>query len=118
MVTTPFDHIKARLRTIIPSDLHAYLPKKWEKIGDILILKLDPHLRQHASLIGKTYATILESRSVLCEHEGISGTFREPTVEVIYGDTKTETIHVENAIRFRSRFLCGPVRLPERSFRR
>jgi len=36
-----------------------YLPKKWERLGDIIIVKLDPKVAHFGSLIAGIFQTIL-----------------------------------------------------------
>jgi len=101
MRTTPFQCIQQRCDPLIPSSLHKYLPRKWEKIGDILILKLSEKLKPYESTIGGIYASALTCKSVLKETGGISGVFRVPKIKHIWGSSDTETIHYELGIRFR-----------------
>lgn len=98
---TPFQQIREKCEQILPHSLLSYLPKKWEKIGDVLLLKLPAELTSHQSGIAETYATILSCKSVLKESGQVDGLFRVPDVELIWGNKDTETTHYENGIRFR-----------------
>ncbi|MBN2065820.1 MAG: class I SAM-dependent methyltransferase family protein [Candidatus Thermoplasmatota archaeon] len=98
---TPFQQIRQECEQILPEQYVSYLPNKWEKIGDILLLKLSSELTKYQSEIGKIYAEALHCRSVLKEIGQIDGVYRVPNVEHIWGDQETETIHYENGIRFR-----------------
>jgi tRNA wybutosine-synthesizing protein 2 len=101
MIETPFSHIKKSLSKKLPSRLVKILPDKWEKIGDVLIIKLPEELNAYSNEIGEKYSKVLGCKSVLNEVKGISGLFREPNVELIFGDKKTKTVHVENGVRFK-----------------
>ena len=101
MVETPLSKIKKSLSNEIPLELTNYLPEKWEKIGDIVIIKLNEKLRNYGGKIGKTYAEILCCKTVLNDVGGISGIYREPNVEILYGCENTETIHKENGIKYK-----------------
>ena len=101
MVETPLSKIKKSLSNEIPLELTNYLPEKWEKIGDIVIIKLNEKLRNYRGKIGKTYAKILCCKTVLNDVGGISGIYREPNVEILYGCENTETIHKENGIKYK-----------------
>lgn len=101
MVETPFEQIKKSLSKEIPSDLIKKIPDKWEKIGEIGVIKLDPNLEKYSKMIGKNYAKILHCKTILNDIGGISGTYREPKTKIIYGSNATETIHRENGIRFK-----------------
>jgi tRNA wybutosine-synthesizing protein 2 len=101
MRQTPFDRIKKTLSLVLPSGEVSHLPDKWEKVGTIVTIKLPEDLRRHQETIGKAYAEELDCTTVLNDVGGISGAYREPVVEVISGSSLTETIHIENGIRFK-----------------
>jgi len=101
MAETSFEKIKKLLSKKVPPDLVNKIPDKWEKIGDVGIIKLHPNLEYCSKVIGKSYAEILRCKTILNDIGGITGTYREPNVEIIYGEKDTETIHKENGIRFK-----------------
>jgi len=101
MLRTPFDQIKELLLKHVPSELIKHLPDKWEKIGDVLTIKLDCNLKNYKEKICQKYAEILHCKTVLNNLGGISGTYRKPKVEILYGSKNTLTIHKENGIRFK-----------------
>jgi len=101
MQTTPYEYIKKKLSLVLPSDLMNRLPDKWEKTGTVVTIKLPGELKQHQEIIGQAYREVLGCKTVLNEISGISGVYRKPGVEIISGDRMTETIHVENGIRFK-----------------
>ena len=100
MVATPFDQIKKLLIKEIPPEVVCYLPDKWEKIGDVLIIKLSDRLTKYKGKIGKIYAKTLHCKTVLRDIGGISGIYRRPTVDIIYGSKNTETVHIEYGAKF------------------
>lgn len=101
MVETPFNQIKKSLAKEIPSDLVSKIPDKWEKVGDIGIIKLHSDLEIYSKMIGENYAEILQCKTILNDIGGITGTLREPKTKIIYGSSDTITIHKENGIRFK-----------------
>lgn len=101
MIETPFNDIKKNLSKSIPSKLISKIPDKWEKVGDVLILRLLSEHDKYKKKIGEIYADALDCKTVLRDKSGISGIYREPNVEIIYGTDETETIHKENDIRFK-----------------
>ena len=101
MLRTPFDQIKESLLKHIPSELIKHLPNKWEKVGEVLTIKLDCNLKNYKEKICQKYAEILHCKTVLNNLGGISGTYRKPKVEILYGSKNTLTIHKENGIRFK-----------------
>ena len=100
MKATPYEQIQQELKKKLPATLLSKLPKKWEKLGDIIILTLSDSLHEYKNIIGKTYASILGGTSVLEDKGGIQGEYRQPTVSHIYGSTETETEHKENDVRY------------------
>lgn len=101
MQETPFKSIKKTVSSLIPSELVHHLPSKWEKIGSVVIIKLPEELNRYKEIIGKVYAERLGCTTTLNEKGGISGVYRTPVVEVIFGSHQTETMHTENGIRFK-----------------
>ena len=97
---TPFDRINKELSGILPADCVPLLPKKWEKIGTVVVLTIPPELMQYQEKIGKVYAEELGCFSALNGVGGISGVYRLPVVKVIWGSPRTETIHTENEVRY------------------
>jgi len=101
MIEKPLENIKKSLSDNIPLELINFLPEKWEKIGNILTIKLNKKLSSYREEIGKTYAEVLHCKTVLNDFGGILGIYREPNVELLYGFKDTETIHKENGIRYK-----------------
>ena len=92
----PFDKIKLD----VDENLHEKLPKKWKKIGEILIAdfsRIDP---KNKPQIANLYSKILNVKTVLQKNK-INGELRKPdTTEILFGeDTKTEII--EYGVKYR-----------------
>ncbi len=96
-LTTPFE--KATEHMDIPPELKKLLPSRWEQIGDVLLIKLPPELGEHLETIGEAYAGALKVKTVALQGD-IVGQRREPVIEVIYGG-ETETVHLENGVKFK-----------------
>ena len=101
MRISPFECIKKSVSNRLPGDTVRNLPNKWEKIGSVVTLKLPEFLKPYQEIIGQAYAEVLGCTTALNDIGGITGVFREPAVEVIYGSAATETIHIENGIRYK-----------------
>jgi tRNA wybutosine-synthesizing protein 2 len=95
--TTPFENIAESL--ILPNHLKVFLPRKWELLGDVLLLKLPDELDYMKEEIAQAYAKELNARTVL-KDLGIVGNLREPKVELLWGK-ETETVHKENGVKFK-----------------
>ena len=101
MSDKPFEQIKKDLIKNIPKEYVDYLPNKWEKIGDVLTIVLPNKLESYKENIAEIYASILGCKTVLNDIGGISGEYREPNVEILFGSSDTETVHKENRVRYK-----------------
>jgi tRNA wybutosine-synthesizing protein 2 len=101
VVQNPYNDIKKIISNKIPNHLINKIPKKWEKIGDVLIIKLTDEFDDYKREISKIYAENLKCKSVLNNIGGISGVYRIPKVELIFGSKNTETLHLENGIKYK-----------------
>jgi tRNA wybutosine-synthesizing protein 2 len=100
--TTPFDEISQICRSNLKlSDGELkLLPNKWELLGDVLVLRLPDKLRDQWLAIAEVYSGVLGTKAVLRRVDKVQGVYREPGVELITGKS-TETMHVENKIKFK-----------------
>ena len=80
-------------------ELEGIIPERWEFVGDIVIVKMDPACTPYSDVIGKAYAEVLGAKTVCADVKGVSGEFRRPSMKVIYG-TDTESVRLENGIRY------------------
>ena len=94
---SPQERIAAKLEAY--PELRDIVPTRWEFVGDIVIVKMDPHCRPYSDIIGRTYAEVLDAKTVCADVRGVSGEFRQPSMELIYG-TDTESVRLENGIRY------------------
>ncbi|MDR2866071.1 MAG: class I SAM-dependent methyltransferase family protein [Methanomassiliicoccaceae archaeon] len=96
---SPQNRIKERLAHL-PSGVVDELPMKWEFVGDIVILRLNDPAFQYKREIGEAYAAELNARTVCADTGGVSGEFREPKTELLFGES-AESIRLENGIRYK-----------------
>ena len=94
----PFEEVKKILKGKISNEDFEKLPRKWEKFGDVLVLKM--HGIKEKEKVAKAYAEVLKCKTVLEDVEGIKGIERKPCFNFIYGND-AETIHVENGIKYK-----------------
>ena len=96
--TPPQERILKELSDL-PDSVKEELPMKWEYVGTIAIIKLRPSADPYLKRIGQVYAEQLDMETVCVDRKGVSGEFRRPEMEVIYG-SNTESIRLENGIRY------------------
>lgn len=93
----PFELV--RRRAAIPEGLRALLPRKWERYGRVLVLRLPEALMQWKREVAEAYARALGVESVLLDRGGVHGSLRVPSMEHVWG-AGTETVHIENGIKY------------------
>lgn len=91
----PYEGVGRRL----PAELRPWVPRRYERLGGVLLLKLPRELGERRREVAAAYASVLRARTVVADH-GIRGPWREPDVELLYGHS-TETVHTEDGVRFR-----------------
>ncbi|MGC9166349.1 MAG: class I SAM-dependent methyltransferase [Thermoplasmata archaeon] len=95
-ILSPYEKIKE----LFPlKNYSLYLPEKWEKYGDILLIKLPDVLNPYKDIVGETYSKVLNVKTVI-NYKKVKGELREPEGEIIYGKN-SETIHLENGIYYK-----------------
>lgn len=95
---SPMEQILAEVE--IEEDLKEYLPRKWELLGDVLVMRFPEPLENEKEAIATKYAEVLGAKTVCEEVDTISGTYRTPNLEVLIGQ-ETETVHKENGVLYK-----------------
>lgn len=93
----PFERIRAVAR--VPDSLRTQLPRGWERVGAVVLLKLPAALRTYGEAVGRAYAEVLGAQAVLDVSGGIHGPWRTPRTTLLWG-SGTKTVHVEHGVRF------------------
>ena len=85
----PFERIKSE----VDGKLHDKIPKKWKKIGNIIIADYSELNSAEKKQITPIYAEILNVKTII-QKDRISGELRKPeNTEILFGnDTETEII--------------------------
>ena len=96
---SPQDRIKERLAHL-PDEIKEKLPMRWEFVGDIVIIRLQEPLIPYGREIGEAYAKELNARTVCADIGGVSGEFRQPSTELLFGE-RAESVRTENGIRYK-----------------
>jgi tRNA wybutosine-synthesizing protein 2 len=92
-------------------------PSRWERLGDVVLVRLPRGADPHASSIGRILGEVLRVRTVVQDVSGVHGPFRVPDVRHLWGGG-TETVHTEGGLRFRldvARVMFSSGNLPERT---
>lgn len=96
----PIHRVRERLRGRLPDRLLGALPSGFQRVGDVVLLRLPRELAEHGGRIGEAYGTVLDAKSVL-HLQGTQGPLREPVTGHLWGDEETETVHRENGVAYR-----------------
>lgn len=76
------------------------LPRSYQIVGKILLLKLKPELLKYKNLIGSAIIELLPYLHTVCLQKNISDAERKPEIEVIAGKDSFVTLHKENGCLF------------------
>jgi len=110
----PRDRLDERLRAAgIPL---AIAPRRWKRLGDVVILRILPGAQAHARAMAEIYGSVLGARTVVQDISGIHGPLRLPDFEVLWGDG-TETVYLEGGVRYAfdvARVMLSPGNIKER----
>jgi tRNA wybutosine-synthesizing protein 2 len=94
------DKLRNRLKNRLTGKELDYLPKGYQIIGNILLIKLDKRLLKHRRLIGKAIMDMLPYMHTICLIKDIRGNVRKPEIEVIAGCNRTQTMNKEHGCKF------------------
>ncbi len=83
----------------LPKEVLDALPMRWEFVGDIAIIRLEDNAEPYKVRIGEVYADELDMSTICVDRKGVSGEFRRPSMEIIYG-SNTESVRLENGILY------------------
>jgi tRNA (guanine37-N1)-methyltransferase len=85
----------------VPERLRTLLPTSFDVIGDIALLKIPEELRDHRDAIGRAILAWNRKLRVVAQDHGVKGDRRVRAVEVLAGERRTVTTHVEFGLRYR-----------------
>lgn len=77
------------------------VPSKWERLGDILVIRLDGEQENNESevSVAGAFMEMMGVRAVYADEGGITGEMRIPEVRLLAG-RGSRTVHLENGIRY------------------
>ena len=91
--------LSAALEDLIPESLFCLLPRGWFILGEVIIVKIHPRLRDYESHIGDALLHYYPRCTTVLADEGISGQLRQPVRRTIVG-SRSRTTHKENGVVF------------------
>ncbi len=94
--TNLFDAVKDD----IPPKLHEFIPKSYDVIGDIVIVDINEEIIKYKDRIGSALLSLFPSiNTVYRKASAVTGELRVRKVELLAGEKKCETIHIEHGIK-------------------
>jgi len=93
-----YSQLSERLDGRLSEGERALLPRSYQALGKVLILKVRPELRDRRKAIAEAILKMFPYISTICVDDGITGVKRKPKLDV-YGGT-TETVHREHGCMY------------------
>ncbi len=93
-------YYKEKLENLIPKNIFSSLPKSFDIIGDILLIRLNKALLTYKKEIGNALLATNKNVKVVCLIEPVKGELRTRKLEIITGEKRTKTIHKEYGLVF------------------
>lgn len=90
--------LRKELENKIPDKELDLLPRSYNMLGDIMIIKLKSE--KHKKEIADSILKINPSAKTIILDRGISGIKRKPNIEILAGEKKTITMHKEHGMNF------------------
>jgi tRNA wybutosine-synthesizing protein 2 len=113
--------LAVKLNDVFTDEELSILPRGFQTLGNIIILKLNPKLLEKKKVIGQAYLDMLPKiRSVYVNKGRIIGSFREPeNIEFLVGEDNPIVEHKEHGITYRfdiTKIMFSKGNLNERRF--
>ena len=84
----------------VPPRLTPFLPKAFDAIGDIIVLRLPDELREYERQIGDAMLRWNPKVRTIAVDDGVQGELRVRRIRVVAGEPRTRTEHVEFGLRY------------------
>lgn len=84
----------------VPSSVRRSLPRAFDVVGDIAVIKVPKGLESHRAAIADAILRWNRNIRVVVSDQGVKGDLRVRRVEVIGGEPRTTTTHVEYGLRY------------------
>ncbi len=111
----PQEELRMRMtRYHVPLEL---IPTKWERFGDVIVIRLNDRARDFGSRIGTAFAETFDVQAVVEDVSGVHGVLRTPEVRILWG-RGLEVEHLEGGVRYRfdvAKIMFSSGNLPERT---
>lgn len=97
---TFYEKLKDKLKNKLSNQELEILPRGYQILGKILIIKLKPKLIKNRKLVGESIKSMFPYIHTVCLMKEIKGITRKPKIEIIAGCKVTQTLHKEHGCQF------------------
>ncbi len=87
------------LKGALPNDVIAFLPRSYDVVGDIAIIRLDEEHLPFAEAIADAIMRVAKNVRAVYASLGVEGEWRVPRLVHLGGERRTETVHREYGVR-------------------
>ncbi len=94
----PVERVRSRLAQSVGDRVAALLPRGYQRLGDLLIVRWPEPLTPFSREVADAYRAEFRVRNVLALDGGEEGEFRRPRVRALFPDEGTETLHREAGV--------------------
>jgi tRNA (guanine37-N1)-methyltransferase len=84
----------------VPPAVKNELPRAYDVIGKVIVIKIPDGLAQYREEIGRSLLSARPEARSVAEDRGVQGGQRIRELEVIAGEPDLETVHIEHGLRF------------------
>ncbi len=91
----PVERVRFRLAQSAGAQVARLLPRGYQRLGDLLVVRLPEALAPHAREVAEAYREEFRVRNVLASDGGEEGEFRHPRLRPLLPGESTETLHRE-----------------------
>lgn len=95
-----YNMLRMELDGKLPEGELEMLPRGFQVVGNILLIKLDRKLIRQRKVIGKAIIKLFPHIQTVCRFKKLESVTRKPDIEVIAGCISTRTVHKEHGCQF------------------
>lgn len=88
------------LRELLPGEVVERLPRSYDIIGEIAVIKLPEDMMSYSRQVAEAIMKIHRNVRSVYARKSVSGVYRVAELVHIGGEDRSETIYVENGVRF------------------
>lgn len=85
----------------VPTHLEGHLPRSFDVVGDVAIVKIPEPLLPYRRAIGEAFLAWSRKIRVVAQDHGVEGDLRIRRLEILAGEPRTTTVHTEYGLRYR-----------------